>query len=227
MAAAGSAAIAGTVWSRGGVARAQAEGSAPVPADSPLLNPNSPEMNRDAPAWFKVRFETSKGDIVVQVHRRWAPLGSGRFYNLARHGYFDGCRFFRVINGFMAQFGIHGDPNVSRAWREQMIKDDPVTQSNTRGRITYAKSARPHSRTTQLFINTRDNQRLDADGFAPFGEVIEGMSVVDQLYSEYGEGAPRGSGPDQQRLQQEGNTYLERSFPKLDHIIKATIIEQG
>ena len=184
-------------------------------------------MNRDAPPWFKVRFETSEGSFVVLVQRKWAPIGAGRFYNLVRHGYYDGCRFFRVIKGFMTQFGIHGDPKVSRAWREEMIKDDPVTQSNTRGRITYAKSARPHSRTTQVFINTRDNQRLDADGFSPFGEVIEGMTVVDQLYADYGEGAPRGRGPDQQRLQEEGNTYLEQNFPNLDHIVKATIIEEG
>jgi peptidyl-prolyl cis-trans isomerase A (cyclophilin A) len=191
---------------------------------SPLLNPEDPAVNRTAPPTFKTKFETSKGDFVVQVTREWAPMGADRFFNLVRHGFFDDARFFRVISGFMAQFGINGDPKVSAAWRTQRIKDDPVKQSNTRGFVSFATSG-PNSRTTQLFINYGDNSRLDKMGFAPFGRVIEGMEVVEQLYSGYGEGAPQGKGPNQARIQQEGNDYLNREFPRLDYIKKATIIE--
>jgi peptidyl-prolyl cis-trans isomerase A (cyclophilin A) len=193
-------------------------------AASPLLNPEDPAMNQTAPPTFKAKFETSKGSFIVQVTREWAPIGADRFFNLVQHGFFDGARFFRVISGFMVQFGINGDPKVSAAWRSQRIKDDPVKQSNTPGFLSFATSG-PNSRTTQLFINYGDNSRLDTMGFSPFGRVIEGMDVVNQLYSGYGEGAPQGKGPNQGRLQQEGNDYLKRDFPRLDYIKKATIIE--
>ncbi len=180
-------------------------------------------MAEQAPATFRARFETSQGDFVIEVQRAWAPLGADRFYNLTRSGYFDGVRFFRVLAGFMAQFGIHGDPQVSAAWREQRIQDDPVRQSNTRGLVSYA-TAGPGTRTTQLFINYGDNRGLDRMGFAPFGRVIEGMEVVDRLYAAYGEGAPGGRGPNQARIQAEGNAYLAREFPKLDHVRRATLV---
>jgi len=192
---------------------------------SPLLKPEDPALNQTAPPTFKAKFETSKGDFIIQVTREWAPIGADRFFNLVQHGFFDEARFFRVIPGFMAQFGINGDPQVSTAWRSQRLKDDPVKQSNTRGFVSFATSG-PNSRTTQLFINYGDNSRLDMMGFAPFGRVIEGMEVVGQLYAGYGEGAPQGKGPNQARIQQEGNDYLNREFPRLDYIKKATIIER-
>jgi peptidyl-prolyl cis-trans isomerase A (cyclophilin A) len=180
-------------------------------------------LTEKAPESFKARFETSKGSFTVEVTRSLAPNGADRFYNLVRAGYFTDVEFFRVISGFMCQFGIHGNPKVSAAWRESRIPDDPVKGSNTRGTITFA-TAGPNTRTTQLFINLVDNARLDGMGFSPFGKVIEGMDVVDQLYSGYGEGAPRGAGPDQGRAQQEGNAYLKKEFPKLDYIKSAAIL---
>jgi peptidyl-prolyl cis-trans isomerase A (cyclophilin A) len=177
-----------------------------------------------APDTFKVNVDTSKGAFVVEVTRAWAPNGADRFYNLVKNGFFDNVRFFRVIEGFMAQFGIHGDPAISAAWRSARIPDDPVKQSNKRGYITFA-TAGPGTRTTQVFINLVDNGALDGQGFAPFGRVISGMKVVDKLYDGYGEGAPRGRGPDQSRIQMEGNAYLEKSFPKLDYIKTASIAE--
>jgi len=189
---------------------------------SPLSDPKSPEMNKTAPDVFKAKFETSKGDFVIEVHREWAPLGADRFYNLVRNGFYDDCRFFRVIGGFMAQFGISGDPAISEVWREAKIKDDPVVESNKKGYISYAMAG-PDTRTSQLFINYGDNSRLDSMGFSPFGKVTKGMDVVDKLYSGYGEGAPRGSGPHQGQIQSRGNEYLNADFPKLDHIVKASI----
>jgi cyclophilin family peptidyl-prolyl cis-trans isomerase len=180
-----------------------------------------------APDSFRARFSTTKGDFVIAVHRAWAPLGADRFYNLVRSGYYDGVRFFRVIPGFMAQFGIHGDPALNSVWREATIPDDPVQQSNKRGYVTFA-TAGPNTRTTQVFINFADkNTTLDSQGFAPFGKVVEGMEVVNKLFSGYGEAAPKGHGPDQNRLQKEGNTYLTKSFPKLDSIKKASIEPAG
>jgi peptidyl-prolyl cis-trans isomerase A (cyclophilin A) len=193
---------------------------------SPLLDPSSPEMNETAPERFQVRFRTSRGDFVVQVHREWAPRGADRFYSLVRAGFFDETRFFRVLEGFVAQFGIHGDPAVSAVWRTAAIPDDPVVESNTRGRITYATGG-PNTRTTQLFINFQDNSSLDSRGFSPFGEVVEGMEVVDQLYADYGEGAPSGPGPAQGRIQADGNAYLEAEFPQLDYVIEARVVEEG
>ena len=193
---------------------------------SVLLDPDHESWDREAPEVFKAKFTTSKGEIVIEVTRAWAPKGADRFYNLVDNGFYDGCRFFRVIDGFMAQFGINGDPNVSAVWREQKIEDDPNRQPNTRGRVTFAMAG-PDTRTSQLFINFGDNSFLDNQGFSPFGQVVQGMDVVDQLYAEYGEGAPRGNGPDQGRIQHEGNAYLNKEFPKLDHIINAEIVESG
>jgi peptidyl-prolyl cis-trans isomerase A (cyclophilin A) len=178
--------------------------------------------NEPAPASYKVKFDTSKGAFTVQVTRAWSPQGADRFYNLVTSGFFDNVRFFRVVSGFMVQFGIHGDPNVMAKWRDTPIKDDPVTQSNKRGFITFA-TAGPNTRTTQVFINFDDNSRLDGMGFSPFGRVISGMEVVDALNAEYGEGAPRGRGPDQGRLQREGNAYLAKEYPRMDFVKKATI----
>jgi peptidyl-prolyl cis-trans isomerase A (cyclophilin A) len=194
----------------------------PVPTPlPPLLDPG--QATERAPDRFRVHFDTTKGPFVVEVQRAWAPRGADRFYNLARLGFFDDVTFFRVIDDFMVQFGIHGDPKVSSAWQFAEIPDDPVKQSNTRGMVTFATRG-PNSRTTQVFINYKDNSPLDGQGFAPFGRVVEGMSVVDQLYSGYGEGAPRGAGPDQGRAQSEGNRYFRGDFPKLDHIKSARLV---
>ena len=165
----------------------------------------------------------TKGKIVIEVTRSLSPNGADRFYNLVRSGYFKDISFFRVIPGFMCQFGIHGDPKVAAKWRAANITDDPVKGSNTRGTITFA-TAGPNTRTTQLFINFGDNHNLDGMGFSPFGKVIEGMDVVDKINGEYGEGAPSGRGPRQDRVQGEGNAYLKKDFPNLDYIKSATIL---
>jgi peptidyl-prolyl cis-trans isomerase A (cyclophilin A) len=175
---------------------------------------------------FRAKFATSKGDFVIEVHRDWAPHGADRFYNLVKAGYFDETRFFRVVSGFMAQIGIHGQPELNSIWRKENIPDDPVVKSNTRGFVSFA-TAGPNTRTTQFFINYADtNNRLDGTGFSPFGQVTSGMEVVDNLYAEYGEGegAPQGRGPSQGRIQSEGNAYLMRDFPKLDFVKEATIL---
>jgi len=185
-----------------------------------LSNPAS--LTEKAPATYKVKFDTSKGVFVLLVNRDWAPNGADRFYNLVKNGYYDNVRFFRVISGFMVQFGINGDAKLNPGWRNAKIPDDQVKQSNKRGNITFATSG-PNSRTTQVFINFKDNTGLDGQGFAPFGSVLSGMNVVDQLYSGYGEGAPSGRGPDQMRTQAEGNAYLQKEFPQLDFVKKATI----
>jgi peptidyl-prolyl cis-trans isomerase A (cyclophilin A) len=199
--------------------------AADAQAAGPLMNPRSPEMNQTAPDVFKARFQTSKGDFVIEAHRDWAPMGVDRFYNLVKNGFYDDVRFFRVLKGFMAQFGINGDPRISSVWRAAQIEDDPVKQQNTPGMVSYAMAG-PGTRTTQLFINYNDNSGpLDPQGFAPIGQVVEGMEVVQNLYGDYGEGAPRGQGPDQGRIQSQGNEYLKAEFPNLDYIIKATIVE--
>jgi peptidyl-prolyl cis-trans isomerase A (cyclophilin A) len=185
-----------------------------------LGNPSS--LNEKAPAVYKAKFDTSKGTFIIEVHRDWAPNGADRFYNLVKNGFYNDARFFRVINGFMVQFGISGNPDLSALWREATIPDDPVKQSNTRGMVSFA-TAGPNTRTTQVFINFGDNSALDGQGFAPFGQVASGMNVVDSIYGGYGEGAPRGRGPDQGRIQTEGNAYLVEAYPKLDYIKKATI----
>jgi peptidyl-prolyl cis-trans isomerase A (cyclophilin A) len=202
----------------------------PAPAEkepdrAKLLDPS--KLTAKAPAVFRARFETSKGPFVIEVHRDWAPKGADRFYNLVKNGYYDDVRFFRVLSGFMAQFGINGDPKLNDIWHEANIEDDPVRQSNTRGMVSYAMRG-PGSRTTQLFINFADrNSQLDRMGFAPFGKVVEGMEIVDNLYSGYGEGAPQGGGPAQDRTQEEGNAYLKASFPELDYVKTARIAAEG
>lgn len=181
------------------------------------------QLAERAPDTVRVRFETSKGPFVVEAYRAWAPNGVDRFYQLSKLGFYNGVRFFRVLDGFMAQFGVNGDPAVTAAWHDRSIPDDAVAHSNARGTITFATRG-PNTRTTQLFINYRDNQNLDAMGFSPFGVVTDGMSVVDSLYSAYGEGAPDGPGPDQEIIRAQGNAYLQRAFPKLDYITKATVL---
>jgi len=169
-----------------------------------------------APETYKVDVDTSKGKFVVEVTRAWAPNGADRFYNLVKNGYYNDTRFFRVVPGFMVQWGIHGDPSISSAWRSARIPDDPVKESNKRGYITFA-TAGPGTRTTQLFINFGDNSGLDRQGFSPFGRVISGMEIVDMIYSGYGES------PDQGQVQSAGNAYLAKNFAKLDYIKTATI----
>jgi peptidyl-prolyl cis-trans isomerase A (cyclophilin A) len=190
--------------------------SAPDFTDPDKLKEKSPES-------FKVKFETTKGNFTVEVTRSLSPNGADRFYNLVRSGYFKDVAFFRVIPGFMCQFGIHGDPKISAAWRKAQIPDDPVKGSNTRGAITFATGG-PNTRTTQLFISFGDNSRLDNSGFSPFGKVTEGMDVVDKINGEYGEGAPSGRGPNQGRIQTEGNAYLKKDFPNLDYIKSTTVV---
>src|SRR5438105_2662887 len=191
--------------------------------ESPLVNPRHVFWNETAPAVFQAKFQTSKGDFIIEAHREWAPLGVDRFFDLVRAGFFDDSRFFRVRAGFIAQFGTAGDATVATRWKNETIADDPVHQSNTRGLVSYAMTG-PDARTTQLFINLGDNSRLDRDGFAPIGRVIEGMEIVDQLYSGYGEDAGGGMrGGKQDKLFAEGNHYLDRDFPKLDKILKAVI----
>jgi len=186
-----------------------------------LLDPAS--LKLQAPAVFDARFATTKGDFVVQVTRAWSPRGADRFYNLVKYHFFDGAAFFRVLQGFVVQFGISPRPDVSQVWENAKIDDDPVTQSNTRGMLTFATSG-PNTRTTQLFINLGENANLDGMGFSPFGKVTSGMEIVDKLYSQYGEGAPNGNGPDQNRIQKEGKAYLEKDFPLLDTIKTAVIV---
>jgi len=192
-----------------------------VPASAQNLS-NPAALREQAPPVYKAKFDTTKGVFVIEVQRDWAPNGADRFYNLVKNGFYDNVRFFRVISGFMVQFGIHGDPKVSAPWREAQLKDDPVKQSNKRGYITYAMAG-PNTRTSQVFINFGDNASLDSQGFSPFGRVVTGMEVVDKLNAEYGEGAPRGRGPDQSRMQMEGNAYLTKDFGRLDYVKKATI----
>lgn len=185
--------------------------------------PESAAVDERAPDSYKVRFDTSKGEFAVMVTRSWAPLGADRFYTLIKSGFYDGARFFRVMPNFVVQFGIAADPAVNAKWRGANLQDDPVTQSNRRGAITFAAEKAPNTRGTQVFINLEDNARLDATRFAPFGAVTQGMDIVKEFYSDYGEGPPMGSGPDQARAEAEGNAYLAREFPMLDYIKKAII----
>ena len=181
-----------------------------------LMNPA--KLNAVAPPVYKAAFDTSVGSFVIEVHREWAPKGADRFYNLVKNGFFDNARFFRVMPGFMVQFGINGDPEIQKHWANANLQDDPVTQKNLRGYVTFAKTAAPNSRSTQVFINFADrNTFLDSQGFAPFGQVISGMDVVDKINAGYGEQ------PDQTRIQAEGNKYLNSQFPKLDYVTKARI----
>ena len=195
-----------------GVAKEKPSSVSPGFADPAKLTEKAPET-------FKAQFDTTKGKFTIEVTRSLAPGGADRFYNLVKSGYFTDAAFFRVVPGFMVQFGIHGDPNVSAKWREATIPDDAVKGSNIRGTITFA-TAGPNTRTTQLFINFGNNAGLDGQGFSPFGKVTEGMDVVDKINSEYGENSP----DEQGRIQNEGNAYLKKNFPNLDYIKSATIV---
>jgi peptidyl-prolyl cis-trans isomerase A (cyclophilin A) len=183
-----------------------------------LMNPDS--LRAKAPDDFKVQFATTKGDFTVEVHRDWAPLGADRFYNLVKNGYYDQASFFRVVPNFVVQFGMNAKPALTQVWEKANIKDDPVKQTNKRGYLTFA-TAGPNTRTTQIFISLKDNAFLDGMGFSPFGEVTQGMDVVDKLYSGYGD-PPRG--PDQGRINAEGKAYLDKNFPMLDSIKTAKIV---
>jgi peptidyl-prolyl cis-trans isomerase A (cyclophilin A) len=183
-----------------------------------------PAEDPKAPAEFKIRLDTTKGDIVVKVTRDWAPHGADHLHALVKTGYYDECRFYRVLPKYIAQFGINGSPATAAKLKEQPIDDDPVKEKNTRGRLTFAKSG-PNTRTTNLFINLKDNTGLDSQGFAPVGEVVEGLEIADQLFSGYGDGAPKGRGPSQKRIYEEGNAWLQKDFKDLDFIKKATIVD--
>jgi peptidyl-prolyl cis-trans isomerase A (cyclophilin A) len=194
----------------------------PVGPRAELLAPEKATLT--APATYKAKFTTTKGDFVIEVHRDWAPNGADRFFNLLKIGYYDDVAFYRAIEGFMVQLGINGSPEVNAKWRTATIPDDGPTQSNKKGFVTFAKGG-PNSRTTQFFINYADNGRLDPMGFPPFGQVVEGMNVVESLYKGYGEGAPSGNGPMQMRIQAEGNTYLKNDFSKLDYVKTARVVD--
>jgi peptidyl-prolyl cis-trans isomerase A (cyclophilin A) len=184
-----------------------------------LMTPD--QLNEKAPDTYKASFDTSKGVFVIEVHRDWAPVGADRFYNLVKNGFYDDVRFFRVLEKFMAQFGMNGDPKVQALWGRNNIKDDPVKQSNKRGYVTFAKTSAPNSRSAQVFINFVDNTFLDPQGFAPFGQIVSGMDVVDKLYTGYG----RDNVPDQGRITSEGNAYLNKEYSKLDYVKTATIVK--
>jgi peptidyl-prolyl cis-trans isomerase A (cyclophilin A) len=183
------------------------------------MNPAS--MKDKAPETFRAKFETTQGEFVVELTRAWSPHGVDRFYNLVKYGYYDGIKFFRVVPNFVVQFGIHGDPAVSKNWMNSNIPDDPVKESNKKGYVTYAKSGQPNSRSTQLFINLNDNAGLDAQGFAPIGRVVQGMDVVEKFYSEYGDKPTSQQG----QMWAEGNVFLLKNYPQLDSIKKAYIMK--
>jgi peptidyl-prolyl cis-trans isomerase A (cyclophilin A) len=194
------------------------------PTDPRLQNPllRASQFNETAPRTFRVLFETTNGDFVIEVHRDWAPIGADRFYNLVKREWYDGVRFHRVLTDFMVQWGIHDEPYVNAIWQDKLLADDPATQSNTRGRVSFAKGG-ANSRTVQVFINYQDNPSLDERGFSPIGEVVEGMDVVDGLYAEYGEGPPRGEGIYQAMAMARGAEYYDEEFPELDRIVRATV----
>ena len=189
-----------------------------------LTQPNMDEVNQPAPESFQVEFETSKGIFVIEAHRSWSPHGVDRFYYLIKSGFYHDMGLYRVVANFMVQFGVHGDPEISSIWSALTFSDDSVKQQNLRGYLSYAKASMPNSRTTQLFINFRDNSSLDEHGFSPIGKVIQGMEVVDQLFSGYGDlQAFGGNAPDPGRIQREGNSFLKSNYPELDYIIKTKI----
>lgn len=202
---------------------AEASGDPVYDPEAALRDPSKADLT--APEKFSVKLDTTKGEVIIDVTRAWAPNGADRFYNLVKSGYFDDTAFFRVIGGFMAQIGISGEPELNQVWREARIPDDPVKESNRAGYVTFAAASAPNSRTTQVFINYGNNVRLDDMRFAPFGKVRD-MGVVTQLYAGYGEGAPRGRGPSQERIQREGNGYLKQDFPELDYIKTATLLDE-
>jgi len=194
-----------------------------VPVDPKLLDTEA--ANATAPDQYDVEFETTEGTFVVTVHRDWAPIGADRFYNLVAIGYYDDSAFFRVVQGFMVQFGIHASPKVAAAWKPARIADDPRKQPNRRGTISFANSG-PNSRTTQVFINYSSHAQLDQMGFAPFGEVTRGFEVVQKLHSGYGDGPPNGPGPDQRDIERSGSSFLRKQFPELDWIETAKIVSK-
>jgi len=185
------------------------------PAAAPAKSGPTPEV-------YRVDLDTSKGAVVLEITRAWAPHGVDHFYELVRNGYYDGDRFYRVVPHFVVQFGINGDAQVSQLWSTLRIPDDPVKQKNRKGTVTFASSG-PGARTTQVFVNMRDNLSLDRQGFAPIGRVAEGMDVLERLYGGYGDMPPRGSGPDGVEIERQGNVYLDNHFPRLDFIKKATV----
>jgi len=207
------------LFSTGSAIAEEPAAAKPNPA---LLDPSL--ATEKAPDLFRVKMETTAGEFIIEVHREWAPLGAGRFYNLVKIGYFSDVAFFRVLAGFMAQAGFHGNPAVSKVWLNSRIKDDPVKQSNTAGMVTFAMGG-PDTRSAQIFVNYGDNSYLDASGFSPFGKVVEGFESVKELYSGYGEGHPNGKGPGQGKIYRQGNSYLKVEFPELDYITKATVID--
>jgi peptidyl-prolyl cis-trans isomerase A (cyclophilin A) len=212
----------------GAEAGAKAAGAAKSASEKTPLDPLlAPKLaTGKAPEKFRVQFDTTGGKVVLEVNRAWSPNGADRFFNLVKIGFYDEIAFFRVIEGFMVQFGIHGDPKVARLWKKATIPDDPKVpgRPNLRGTLSFAKTGRPNSRTTQIFINFSDNLNLDGMGFTPFARVVEGMEVVDAIY-KVGEGGPRGPGPNQGRIQSKGNTYLKSNFPQLDYVKGAKIID--
>jgi peptidyl-prolyl cis-trans isomerase A (cyclophilin A) len=190
--------------------------------NSALLTPA--KLNERAPETFDAKFTTTKGDFVIRVAREWSPNGADRFYNLVKSGYYDGASFFRVVPGFVVQWGLSAHPRVTAAWQAARIADDPVKTSNKKGVVTFAMGG-PATRTTQVFINLRDNSRLDKDGFSPFGEIVQGMEIVEQLYSGYGDSVSSGGrGPEQGRIGAEGKAYLDKEFPQLDSIKSTTVV---
>ena len=200
-------------------------GSDDVESGETNLNPllYVSRFSEDPPDHFKARFTTTKGDFVVEVYSDWAPLGSARFYNLVKQGWYNGVRFHRVLEDFTAGWGIHDDPYVNFIWQKELLPDDPPFKSNTKGRLSFARSG-PNSRTTQIFVNYKDNASLD-ESFVPFGEILEGMEVVENLYAGYGDGPPRGEGVYQAMAIARGQEYFEEELPELDRITTATILE--
>jgi cyclophilin family peptidyl-prolyl cis-trans isomerase len=192
-----------------------------------LLDPDAPEINARAPDLFDVNLDTSQGLVRIEVHRDWSPHGADRFYNLARAGYYDESRVFRIRRGYWAQFGISGEPKISQAWRNKTIPDDPRRESNVRGTVAFAFAV-PNGRTTQVFVNLRDNQSThDGEPFVPFGKVVEGMQFADAWYADYGESAGGGiRGGKQGPLFEGGNAYLKKEFPRLDYIKRATVVKR-
>ncbi|HSW28498.1 MAG TPA: peptidylprolyl isomerase [Longimicrobiales bacterium] len=201
-----------------------AQAAPAVDPASPLFTPAT--LTESAPETYRVRFETSAGAIVVQVNKAWAPNGADRFYNLVKNGYYDDTRFYRVVEGFMAQFGLKGINAIDQAWRDASFPDDPFTQSNKRGTITFAHAG-PNTRTTQVFFNFKDNTHLDESGFTPFGEVVEGLDIMDKIYAGYGELPPAGKGPDYAKAWVQGNAYLDENFPEMTKVLSATLESAG
>ena len=211
-------ALAGSALAQQSQPAKAAEPAAAKTGMAALADPST--MTERAPELFQVSFFTTEGEFVVEVHRDWSPTGADRFYQLVKNGFYNDTGFFRVVPGFMVQFGLSGHPTVSRALKTATIQDDPVVKSNTRGYMSFAKTGAPNSRTTQVFINFGDNSRLDGMGFAPFAQVVgDGMKVVDAINSQYREQ------PSQSRIQSQGNDYLKGSFPELDFVLAAEIMD--